>query len=137
MFSSTVISRKTRVTWKVRVMPLWKMRSGLEPGDVDALMQDLSLVGLQHPGQQVEGGGLTRPVRTDQTTDPATGDGEAAAVHGVYAAERLAQAACLQDDAVGSRGHQCTMPLRAQPRSMANPIRPRGMNRATTMMNTP
>ena len=137
MFSRTVISRKTRVIWKVRVMPRWKMLVGLEAGDVDAVVEHLAGVGLREPGEEVEGRRLARPVRADEPADLAAGNGEAAAVDGLHAAERLAQVARLQDDTVGGGPHQWTMPLRTQPRSIAKPTRPRGMKRATTTMNSP
>src|SRR5262249_4407815 len=99
------------------------------------LMQDLARIGLGEPCQEVEGGSLARSVRADEAADPAAGHGEAAAVDGLNAPECLAQAARLDHDIV--RRRQWTIPLRTQPRSIAKPMSPRGMNRATTMMNTP
>src|SRR5712691_9094609 len=69
--------------------------------------------------------------------DLAPGDGEAASVHGPDPAEGLSEITRLQGDPVRVRAHQWTIPLRTQPRSMANPMRPRGMNRATRTMKRP
>src|SRR2546425_5473470 len=52
-------------------------------------------------------------------------------------AEGLPQVTRLQGDPVLARAGQWTIPLRTQPRSMANPTRPRGMKRATRTMKRP
>src|SRR5947208_2900929 len=92
---------------------------GLEAGEVLSPVEHLAAVGRREPG------------------DLAPGDGEAASVHGPDPAEGLSEITRLQGDPVRARAHQWIIPLRTQPRSMANPMRPRGMKRATRTMKRP
>src|SRR6266581_985889 len=110
---------------------------GLEAGEVLSVVDHLAAVGLEEARQEVERRRLARAVGADEAGDLAAGDGEAAAVDRPDPAEGLLQIAGLEGDRVGARSLQWTMPLRTQPRSMASPMRPRGMKRATRTMKRP
>ena len=68
-----------------------------QPGDRAAAEEDLALVRHEHPGDQVEGGGLAGAVRADQRVQAAVAHQDVDALHGLDAAEALGDAARLKD----------------------------------------
>src|SRR5207247_723660 len=126
--------RSSRWLWSSRC---WRRLRLTPAAAVVCRVEQLAAVGRREPGEQVEGRRLARPVGADEAGDLAPGDGEAASVHGPDPAEGLSEITRLQGDPVRARAHQWIIPLRTQPRSMANPMRPRGMKRATRTMKRP
>ncbi len=90
--------------WKERPIPAAVIASGLKPGDRAAAEEDLALVRHEHPGDQVEGGGLAGAVRADQRVQAAVAHQDVDALHGLDAAEALGDAARLKDRLRGMIG---------------------------------
>ncbi len=92
--------------------------AGVRLVEAVAVEADGAGIGLEIAGDDVEGGGLARPVRPDKRRDRALGDREAAIVDGAHAAEMLAQPVDFEE-----RGrHLATCNVLMVPASAAAPL---------------
>ena len=101
-FSSTVISRNSRVIWKVRPIPRWARFHDGRPS-IRLPARGSRPTRRDRVVDQVEHRGLARAVGPDQSGDRAFGHGERRTVDRLDATEVLVQAANLQQRLLGRR----------------------------------
>ena len=96
-FSATLRLGNTLLICRVRLMPSRLISCGWQAGDVAATEKDLTGIGPQQAGYQVEKRGLAGAIRPDDGMQLSARQTEAEVVDGGEAAETFGQAPCFQD----------------------------------------